>query len=81
LLQRVKVFSKYTDKLLSAAIEPQRKGIKMELNYLCLDVSTQKLYRIYGCTSSNEAKQFIGCGQKLVVLTDDEAQGLDIIEQ
>lgn len=53
----------------------------MELNYLCLDVSTQKLYRIYGCTSSNEAKQFIGCGQKLVVLTDDEAQGLDIIEQ
>lgn len=59
-------------------------GIKqtneIELNYLSQDIQTGEIYRIFGCTSRDEAEQFIGAGQKLLVLTDAQAKNLIIIE-
>jgi hypothetical protein len=51
----------------------------MEMNYLARDTQTGEIFRIFGCTSKEEAIRFIGSDQELLVLTDAEAVDMQII--
>lgn len=48
-------------------------------NYLAVDKNTHEVFRIYGCTQADEAKQFIDNERQiLLVLTDQQLAALNL---
>ena len=52
----------------------------MEMNFLAEDIETGAVYRIWGCTSAEEAREFIGENQRLLCLTDEQITNIIITE-